>query len=54
MSQHITGNMETMTRSAILAFVLACSAVLAGPVTAAEEKKEEEVETKGRRKKAKK
>ena len=40
MSQHITGNMETMTRSAILAFVLACSAVLAGPVTAAEEKKD--------------
>ena len=32
--------METMARSAILAFVLACSAVLAGPVTAAEEKKD--------------
>ena len=40
MSQYIARNMVTMNRYAITAFVLALSAVLAGPVAAAEEKKE--------------
>ena len=40
MSQHIAGNMVTMNRHAMIALFLACSAMLAGPVAAADEKKE--------------